>query len=136
MPKWTIRVTPQVRAWLRSTATNDFDTYGAINAAIDELAEHGPALGRPLVDTLRGSTIHNLKELRPRSGSRISIRILFAFDPSSQAVLLVGGNKAGNWQDWYKTAIREAERLYQSWLSQQGESNEGSREGRGEEPGR
>jgi hypothetical protein len=58
------------------------------------LAEIGPALGRPLVDTLRGSGIANLKELRPRSGRDVAIRILFIFDPWSQAVLLVAGDKA------------------------------------------
>ncbi|MFD0594318.1 type II toxin-antitoxin system RelE/ParE family toxin [Catellatospora coxensis] len=35
----------------------------------------------------------NLKELRPRSGRDVSIRILFVFDPWFQAVLLVAGNK-------------------------------------------
>ena len=34
-------------------------------AAIDALAEHGPALQRPLADTLTGSVVKNLKELRP-----------------------------------------------------------------------
>jgi hypothetical protein len=59
-----------------------------------------------------------LKELRPRSGRKVSIRILFVFDPWSRAVLLVGGNKAGNWRRWYKTAIQNAERRYEVWLEQ------------------
>jgi hypothetical protein len=129
MGRWVIRVTPQVRAWLRGIATTDFDSYAMINAAIDELAEHGPGLGRPLVDTLQGSFIHNLKELRPRSGSRISIRILFVFDPWSQAVLLVGGNKAGSWRIWYKSAIREAERAYELWLEREKRAREGNDNG-------
>jgi len=33
------------------------------------------------------------------------VRILFAFDPWSQAILLVAGNKAGDWTRWYKAAI-------------------------------
>jgi len=96
---------------------------------VDELAEQGPGLGRPLVDTLRGSTIHNLKELRPRSGSRLSIRILFVFDPWSRAVLLVGGDKAGNWRGWYRSAIREAEQAYELWLQQQKAVVEGGQAG-------
>ncbi|MDA8264917.1 MAG: XRE family transcriptional regulator [Actinomycetota bacterium] len=38
--------------------------------------------------------------------------MLFVFDPSRRAVLLVGGNRAGQWQSWYRRAIPEAERLY------------------------
>ncbi|MEV0729065.1 type II toxin-antitoxin system RelE/ParE family toxin [Polymorphospora sp. NPDC050346] len=53
----------------------------------------------------------------PRSGREIAIRVLFVFDPSSQAVLLVGGNKAGNWARWYKTAIPAAEIAYETWLA-------------------
>jgi hypothetical protein len=80
--------------------------YRSINVAIDILAETGPGLGRPLVDTLRDSSVHNLKELRPRSGGQVAIRIIFVFDPWSQAVLLVAGNKAGNWQRWSKRRSR------------------------------
>jgi hypothetical protein len=43
--------------------------------------------------------------------------VLFIFDPWSQAVLFVAGNKAGNWQPWYKTAIPAAETAYEAWLA-------------------
>ena len=46
--------------------------------AVDVLAEYGPTLDRPLADTLTGSKIANLKELRLR---RTMIRVLFVFDP-------------------------------------------------------
>ncbi|WP_416210755.1 type II toxin-antitoxin system RelE/ParE family toxin, partial [Frankia sp. Cas8] len=95
--RWTIKATPDLREWLRSLRQTDLDTYRSVNAAIDMLAEIGPGLGRPLVDTLQGSTIKNLKELRPRSGRDIAIRVIFVFDPWSQAVLLVAGNKARDW---------------------------------------
>jgi len=96
---------------------NDADTYRSINAAVDMLAEVGPALGRPLVDSLAGSSISNLKELRPRSGRDVAIRILFVFDPWSQAILLVAGNKAHDWQHWYRSAIPAAEAAYHTWLA-------------------
>jgi hypothetical protein len=114
--RWQVRVTTKVRDWLRDLSKADPETFLNVNAAIDELAATGPALGRPLVDTLTGSTVHNLKELRPRSGSRVAIRILFAFDPWSQAVLLLAGDKAGNWQRWYDQAIRQAEQRFAYWL--------------------
>jgi hypothetical protein len=93
------------------------DIYRSVKVALDMLAERGPGLGRPLVDTLQGSTIGNLKELRPRSGREVAIRILFVFDPWSQAVVLVAGNKAGDWSGWYKTAIPVAESAYEAWLA-------------------
>lgn len=51
----------------------------------------------------------NLKELHPGSSGRSEIRILFAFDPRRQAILLVAGDKAGAWKKWYATNIPLAE---------------------------
>lgn len=103
----------------------DPDTYRSVNVAIDLLADTGPGLGRPLIDTLQGSSISNLKELRPRSGRDVAIRVLFVFDPWSQAVLLVAGNKAGNWSQWYKSAIPAAEIAYEGWLAFERKRREG-----------
>lgn len=124
--RWTIKTTGDVRQWLRALRQADPDTYRSVNVAIDMLAETGPGLGRPLVDTLTGSTISNLKELRPRSGRDVAIRVLFAFDPWSQAVLLVAGNKAGDWSGWYKAAIPVAESAYESWLAYERKRREGA----------
>ena len=42
--------------------------------SIDRLIDDGPSLGRPLVDRIAGSRLHNLKELRPgSSGDRKSV---------------------------------------------------------------
>ncbi|MEV0426627.1 type II toxin-antitoxin system RelE/ParE family toxin [Micromonospora sp. NPDC050495] len=118
---WSVRVTGEVRQWLRELRRSDPESYESVRVAVDKLAEVGPGLGRPLVDTLRGSSIHNLKELRPRSGRDVAIRILFVFDPWSQAVLLVAGNKAGNWVRWYQQSIPSAEVAYKTWLDHERE---------------
>jgi len=73
--------------------------------AIYALSRSGPALGRPLVDTITGSKIKNLKELRPGSSGTSEIRILFVFDLWRSAILLVAGDKAGKWNRWYAEAI-------------------------------
>lgn len=86
--------------------------------AIDRLAEAGPALGRPLADSIAHSTVRNLKELRPGSAGRTEVRILFAFDPWRSAILLTGGDKSGDWQGRYRRAIPEAERLYAEYLKE------------------
>jgi len=93
--RWTIKTT--LTSGSAALLASDRRGDRSVNVAIDLLAEIGPALGRPLVDTLQGSSISNLKELQPRSSRDVAIRIIFVFDPWSQAVLLVAGNKAGNW---------------------------------------
>ena len=45
------------------------------------------------------------------SGSR-SILGLIHFDPQRRAVFLAGGDKAGKWSNWYKTAISQAEQAH------------------------
>ena len=81
-------------------------------AAIRVLREFGPALGRPLVDTVKASKYKNMKELRPPSSGTSEIRVLFAFDPQRSAILLVGGDKQGAWSKWYLTSIPIADRRY------------------------
>ena len=40
------------------------------------------------------------------------------FDPRRQGILLVGGDKSGQWSKWYSQAIPEAERLYEGYLAE------------------
>jgi hypothetical protein len=53
------------------------------------------------------------------------VRILFAFDPRRSAILLTGGDKSGNWQGWYRRAIPHAEQLYEEYLKERAETEEG-----------
>ncbi|SCE70316.1 type II toxin-antitoxin system RelE/ParE family toxin [Micromonospora mirobrigensis] len=95
-------------------------TYARVVQAIDVLAESGPGLGRPLVDAIRGSTIANLKELRPGT-----VRILFVFDPWRSSILLVAGDKAGQWNAWYQQAIPLAEQRYELYLKERAQEEGG-----------
>jgi hypothetical protein len=72
-----------------------------------------------LVDRLKGPQVHHLKELRPGSRGRSEIRTIFAFDPIRAALLLLGGDKAGNWERWYRDNIPRAERLYIAHTTQE-----------------
>ncbi len=74
-------------------------------------------MGRPTVDKVSRSKFHNMKELRPAG---TSIRILFIFDPNRQAILLLGGDKKGNWKSWYDQNIPVAEERYENWLASEG----------------
>ena len=54
-----------------------------------------------------------MKELRPRATKGgAHIRVIFAFDIKSRAILLVAGDKAENWTKWYATNIPIADRLF------------------------
>ncbi|MFD4582668.1 type II toxin-antitoxin system RelE/ParE family toxin [Streptomyces sp. NPDC058434] len=69
------------------------------------------------MDRIRGSVLHNLKELRPGSAGRTEVRILFMFDPWRSSVLLIAGDKSGDWNAWYTRAIPMAERLYAEYAT-------------------
>ena len=79
------------------------------------LAQFGPTLGRPAVDTLKGSAIANLKELRFGASGGVW-RVAFAFDGKRIAVLLAAGDKRGQPQTrFYNALIALAERRWASW---------------------
>jgi hypothetical protein len=81
------------------------------------LEDKGPALGRPNVDTLRGSGYPNMKEIRFQIGNAYW-RFAFAFDTDRQAIVLVGGNKGGeNQTRFYDWLIRVADQRYGQWLA-------------------
>lgn len=111
---WTVDV-ELVSQWLLML---DESSRAQVVAALEILQEHGPALGRPLVDNISDSRHRNMKELRPGSSGKSEIRILFAFDPIRQAILLVAGDKSGQWQRWYRKNIPIADELYDRHLEQ------------------
>lgn len=108
---WVVLLLEEVEGWYFGL---DAEAMAAVTGAIDLLEQEGPALGRPTADKVKGSRFHNMKELRPAG---TSIRILFLFDPRRQAVLLVAGDKAGNWTNWYDENIPIAEQRYANWLA-------------------
>ncbi len=107
---WEIEYTDEFGEWWDEL---DRVTRRRIISAVESLEERGPGLGRPLVDSIRGSRHSNMKELRPIGGG---IRILFAFDPRRMAILLIGGDKTGRWNQWYVDMIPIADQLYDEHL--------------------
>ncbi|WP_067179555.1 type II toxin-antitoxin system RelE/ParE family toxin [Microtetraspora niveoalba] len=113
---WEISLHPEVEEWYLAICVDDPETGDLIADAIDQLAEEGPMARRPLVDRLQGSRFHNMKELRPPSSGKSEIRIIFAFDPAREAIFLVAGDKAGNWDGWYRAAIPLADERFEAHL--------------------
>jgi len=94
-----VKVTDEYAAWFTALIKQDLDSATQVAA----------------------TKIHNLKELRPGSRGRSEIRIIFAFDPTRSALLLLGGDKAGNWARWYRENIPIAEQLYIDYTAEKEE---------------
>lgn len=110
---WEVEYTDEFGRWWETLGE---DVQEAIAHDVEVLAQVGPGLGRPTVDTLSGSKFPNMKELRTKH-VQSAIRILFAFDPRRCAILLIGGDKAGD-SRFYERMIPLADRLYQEHLDE------------------
>ncbi len=106
-----VEFTDEFEAWWEGLSVAEQD---AVRNGVNLLIERGPALGRPQVDTLKGSEFTNMKELRVQQAGR-PYRILFAFDPRRCAMLLIGGDKTGN-PRWYDEMIPKADAIYAQHL--------------------
>ena len=94
------------------------------------LATFGPDLGRPTVDTLKGSRHSNMKELRFSWSGQVW-RVAFAFDPQRQAILLVGGDKGGaDQRRFYKRSLAVADARYDDHVATLSQSNKESKNGK------
>jgi hypothetical protein len=60
-------------------------------SVLGKLRAFGPSLGRPSVDSLKGSQYPNMKELRLEAQNGVW-RVAFAFDPTRRAIF------AGGWR--------------------------------------
>jgi len=109
--KWIVIPDKDFELWLKEQETNLQDE---IISVVKLLQTYGPALSRPYVDSVKGSSVKNLKELRIQYQGE-PWRVLFAFDPVRRAILLVGGNKRGD-KRWYEKMIPIAEKRFQRHL--------------------
>jgi hypothetical protein len=111
---WTVLLAPECEAWLEGLPSAD---RVSILQDANLLREFGPQLGRPHVDTLKGSKHPNMKELRSRHTGH-QYRTLFVFDPKQRAVLLLGGDKVGQHEErFYKALIKQADDVYDRHLA-------------------
>jgi hypothetical protein len=80
------------------------------------MSQFGPTLGRPQVDTLKGSQFSNMKELRFYVCDG-EWRVAFAFDPQRTGILLVAGCKNGvNKKRFYDQLLDKADSRYAGHL--------------------
>ena len=83
---WEIEASNEFSDWYRDLTDDEAES---VNFSVDLLEQAGPALGRPHVDTLKGSKVPNLKELQVQDQGQ-PIRILFVSDPRRVGYLILG----------------------------------------------
>ncbi len=109
---WEVEYTDEFGQWWDGLTQSQQE---ALDNRVMLLAERGPGLKRPVVGDIRSSRHSNTKELRASKGG--ALRVLFAFDPRRHAILLLGGNKSGQWDEWYLWAVPQADDLYDTYLN-------------------
>lgn len=90
---------------------SDSDAH-AVARGVGLLEAKGLALGFPHSSALGGSR-YALRELRVQS-SGCPLRIIYAFDPLRQAVLILGGDKTGD-DRFYAWMIPKAEVIWEGY---------------------
>ena len=115
--RWEVISTPEAKRWY---AALEPEAQARVTASINRLRQVGPTLGRPTADRVHASRHHNMKELRSTGGH---LRVLFAFDKSRMAILLVGGDKTDNWAGWYEANIPIADERFAKHQATIGETS-------------
>jgi hypothetical protein len=110
----------------REFKTFEEEVQNGLFAQAKLLEQFGPELGRPRVDTLKGSRHANMKELRFDASNGVW-HVAFAFDPRRRAILLVAGDKSGvSEKRFYKQLIKKADERFETHLT---ELKKGDRDG-------
>jgi hypothetical protein len=100
----------------RSSTSLPEDVRDKLIAQAMLLQQFGPQLGRPRVDTLKGSRHANMKELRFDAAGGVW-RVAFAFDLARKAILLVAGDKSGGSEKrFYLQLIKKADSRFDAHL--------------------
>jgi hypothetical protein len=110
--EWTVLFHLEFDEWLSG---QEEGLQNEVWVLIGLLKQFGPSLSRPYADTVKGSIYPNMKELRIQHRGK-PWRVLFAFDPNRNAILLVGGTKVGK-QDWYDVHIPVADERFRRYLA-------------------
>lgn len=111
MPPAVVVATDEYEAWYSALEPTE---QAAVINVVTKLRVLGYELAAPHSSALEG-TDFPLRELRPKQG-RSPLRIVYAFDPARQAVLLIGGDKAGD-PRFYRRMIATAEQIWREYLS-------------------
>jgi hypothetical protein len=110
---WIVEYTDEFGDWW--SGLNEMEQVD-VDTCVELLELHGPSLPFPYSSGVNGSKHSHMRELRIQHKGE-PYRVLYAFDPRRNAILLIGGNKAGNTR-WYETFVPKADRLYDVHLGE------------------
>lgn len=110
---WSVEYTDEFGAWWEILGARAQDDIAAV---VTVLEQRGPQLPFPYSSSVAGSRHGIMRELRVQSGGD-PLRIFYAFDPRRTAILLLGGNKAGD-DRFYQRMIPRADRLYDAYVDE------------------
>jgi hypothetical protein len=108
---YDVEVSDEFRVWYEDLSESEQLSIGRV---VELLEEKGTALSFPYSSGIQGSKLSHMRELRIQHEGR-PYRVLYAFDPSRTAFLLVGGDKTGNAR-WYEVMVPKAEIIYADHL--------------------
>ena len=109
---YDVEYTYEFREWWDGLTIVEQDR---VERSVDRLVERGWLLDRPHTSKIFSSRHSNMRELRVQGS--IPLRVFYAFDPRRSAILLIGGNKAGN-PRFYEEYVPVADRLYAQYLDE------------------
>jgi hypothetical protein len=108
---WDVEFTYEFEGWW--DGLNE-DEQGSVARGVRLLEECGPTLPFPYSSGIEGSNFNHMRELRIQHQGH-PYRVLYAFDPRTVALMLIGGDKTG--QDrWYEKYVPLADQLYKEHL--------------------
>jgi len=108
---YEVEVSDEFKDWYEPLSEAE---QNSIERVVLMLMEAGPFLGFPYSTGIQGSKFNHMRELRIRHEGQ-PYRILYAFDPTRAALLLLGGNKTGD-NRWYDKMIPKADAIYEEHL--------------------
>jgi hypothetical protein len=108
---WSVKVTEEYAAWFTALIKDDLASAIQVAQAVAALREEGPRSAGP------GGPDPGQQDPSPQgAAARLGCPVrdpgALRVRPTRSALLLLGGDKAGNWQRWYKENIPVAEQLY------------------------
>ena len=104
---WEVEYTDELGSWWAGLTEAE---QVSIDASVRLLEAKGPTLGFPHSSGVNGSRHGHMRELRVQHQGR-PYRLLYAFDPRRNAILLIGGDKTGD-ERWYEVFVPRADDLY------------------------
>lgn len=110
--EWSVEFTDEFEEWWGGLSESE---QVDVNAKVILLQRYGPGLRRPHSGAIKASRHANMKELVIQHRGR-PYRVLYAFDPRRNAILLIGGDKTGR-DRWYETFVPIADRLFDEHLA-------------------